>query len=329
MEPKKILVTRQFPESGLNLLRQEGFQLTAWAKDRPMTPTELVDNCQGHQGLFCTVTDAISQKFLDKCNQLEIISQYAVGYDNIDVDHATSLGIPIAYTPDIMTEATADVAFGLMIATARKMFFSHKLILKGEWGPFKPKANLGFELTGKTLGVFGMGRIGIAMAKRCRRAYGMNILYCNRSPYPEVEKDLGAQKVNFKTLLEKSDVVSVHCPLTAETKGIFGKTAFEQMKSSAIFINTARGQVHNQVDLIEALDKGEIWGAGLDVADPEPMKNDNPLLFMENTCVLPHIGSATHEARDGMSKLAAENIIEFYRTGSATNIINPQVFNKH
>lgn len=325
MEQKRILVARQFPETGLELLEKEGFQLTCWPNDRPMTPAELVENCQGHHALFCTVTEAINREFLDQCRHLEIISQYAVGYDNIDVDHATRLGIPVGNTPDVMTEATADIAFGLMIATVRKMFFNHKLISKGEWRYFRPKANLGMELAGKTLGIFGMGRIGMAMARRCQGAYGMNVLYCNRNPYPKAEKELAAHRVDFKALLAQSDVVSAHCPLNHESSGIFDQAAFKQMKPSAVFINTARGPVHNQTDLVAALADGEIWGAGLDVTDPEPMEKDNPLLSMENVCVLPHIGSATQEAREGMSRLAAENIIEFYRTGSASNVINHQV----
>lgn len=328
MKPKKILVTRQFPDMGLDLLEQEGFELTRWSEDRPMTPAELVDNCQGHQALLCTVTEAIDRNFLDRSRHLDIISQFAVGYDNIDVDYATNLGIPIGNTPGVMTEATADIAFGLMIATVRKMFFSHKLISNGKWGYFRPKGHLGMELTGKTLGIFGMGRIGRAMARRCRGAYDMEILYCSRNSCPKAEKDLDARRMNFKELLGQSDVVSAHCPLTPETSGIFNKAAFKQMKSSTIFINTARGPVHNQADLIAALADGEIWGAGLDVTDPEPMDRNAPLLSMENVCVLPHIGSATREARDGMSRLAAENIIEFYRTGSAPHVVNPQVLSQ-
>lgn len=326
MESKRIVITRQFPETGLSLLEQNGFELTRWPEDRPMTPEELVENCRGHQVLFCTVTEAINRAFLDQCSHLEFISQFAVGYDNIDVDYATSLGIPVGNTPDVMTEATADIAFGLMIATARKMFFSHKLILNGEWGYFRPKVNLGMELTGKSLGIFGMGRIGKAMARRCKGAYNMDILYCNRTPCSDVEKNLDAQKVEFKVLLERSDIISVHCPLTPETKGIFDQAAFKLMKSTSLFINTARGQVHNQPDLFAALTTGEIWGAGLDVTDPEPMDKNNPILSLQNVCVLPHVGSATQEARDGMSRLAAENIIEFYKTGSGPNVINRQAF---
>ncbi len=325
MDPlKKVLVTRKFPVIGLELLEKNGFELTLWHQERPMTPDELSQNAQGHQALMCTLSDAVNQKFLDQCPRLEIISQFAVGYDNIDVAYATARSIPVGYTPDVMTEATADIAFGLMIATARKMFFNHKLILDGGWDFFRPRAHLGMEPSGKTLGIFGMGRIGMAMARRCKGAYGMDILYCNRNPYPAAEKELDARRVDFKDLLAQSDVVSAHCPLTPETKGVFDKAAFKRMKPSAIFINTARGAVHHQSDLLNALKDRDIWGAGLDVTDPEPMAKDHPLLSMENVCVLPHIGSATKEARNGMSLLAAENIIEFYKTGTVPHVVNPQ-----
>lgn len=325
---KKILVTRKFPEIGMNLLEQEGFDLTLWTRDRPMTPTELGDLSLDHQALLCTLGDRIDQGFLETCHHLEIISQFAVGYDNIDVAAATRLGIPIGFTPDVMSEATADIAFGLMIATARKMFFLHKTILRGDWGYFNPTGHLGMELKGKTLGIFGLGRIGMRMAQRCKNAYGMKILYHNRKPDKGAEAELKAVRVSFEDLLAQSDVVSVHCVLSPETRGLFDREAFRRMKPTAIFINTARGGIHNEPDLIQALLAQEIWGAGLDVTDPEPMAADNPLLSMETVCVLPHVGSGTHEARDGMSRLAAENIIEFYRTGALTHAVNPNVLKK-
>ena len=208
------------------------------------------------------------------------------------------------------------------------MFFLHKKILKGEWGQFRPTADLGIELKGKTLGIFGMGNIGFEMAKRCRGAFEMEIIYCSRSPKPLAEELLDAGRVNFDELLERSDVLSVHCSLNGETRGIFDRNAFRRMKRSAVFINTSRGPVHNERDLREALEAGEIWGAGLDVTDPEPMSADHPLLNMENVAILPHVGSGTVEAREGMSRLAAENIIEFYRSGRVPNAVNPEVFRK-
>lgn len=328
IKDKKILVTRRFPDNGIDLLRERGGKLTLWPEDRPMTPGELAHQAQGHQALLCTLTDRIDAGFLETCAHLDMISQFAVGYDNIDVACATQLGIPVGYTPDVMTEATADIAFGLMIACARKMFFMHKKIIRGEWGYFDPKGHLGLELSQKTLGLFGMGRIGMAMARRCKGAFQMDVIYCSRSANPEAERSLGARRVGFGELVSQSDVISAHCVLSPETKGVFNRAAFQQMKSTALFINTARGPVHNESDLTQALATGEIWGAGLDVTDPEPMDKDNPLLAMENVCVLPHIGSATQTARQGMSGMAARNIISFYETGTIPHIVNPEVLHR-
>ncbi|MCP4114752.1 MAG: D-glycerate dehydrogenase [Desulfobacteraceae bacterium] len=322
---KKILVTRIFPEAGIKQLEAQGFELTLWTGDSPMTPYELVKHSMDHQALLCTIGDRIDRPFLEKCRHLDIISQYAVGHDNIDVKAATDLGIPVGFTPDVMSEATADIAFGLMIAASRKMFFLHKTILKGEWGYFNPTANLGMELKGKTLGILGLGRIGVKMAERCKNAYGMEVIYHNRRSNKAAEKALNATLVGFDELLAKSDVLSVHCVLSDETRGRFDRAAFKKMKPTAIFINTARGQVHREPDLIKALESNEIWGAGLDVTDPEPMAKDNPLLSMETVAVLPHVGSGTMEARDAMSRLAAENIIEFYRSGTLPHMVNPEV----
>lgn len=290
-----------------------------------MTAEELVRHAGAHDALLCTLTERIDRGFLDECPHLDIISQFAVGYDNIDVSRATELNIPVGFTPDAMADATADIAFGLMIATARKMVFLHKRIGEGKWGYFRPRAHLGVELFGKTLGIFGMGRIGMKTAQRCKGAYGMNILYNSRKRHKNAEEKLDASFVDFDGLLEKSDILSAHCALTSETRGIFNHRAFSKMKQAAIFINTARGPIHNEPDLIRALEAGEIWGAGLDVTDPEPMAPDNPLLFMENVCVLPHVGSGTREARDAMSVMAADNIIEFYKHGRVPHIVNPDV----
>ena len=328
MNDKKILLTRQFPEIGAEMLNEAGFSVTVWPEDQPMAQDELIEQAKNHNALYCTVTEKIDQKFLNACSHLDIISQFAVGFDNINVAEATKLGIAISNTPNAMAEATADTAFGLMIAASRKMFFMHKQILKGEWGYFKPKTNLGQELNNKTLGIYGMGKIGMAMAKRCKGAYNMKIIYCDPIPNTKANEELQATYVDFKTLLSESDVITLHCPLTAETKGLFNKEAFLQMKTSSIFINTARGPIHNEQDLIDALKSGIIWGAGLDVTNPEPINVDNPLLQMENVAVLPHIGSATIKARHEMARSAAMNIIAFYKHNKARNIVNPEVMKK-
>jgi glyoxylate reductase len=321
----KVFVSSVLPEIGIDMLRKANFNLITWNENAPIPQDLLIKNAKQCNALLSTLTGRIDAHFLNECSHLEIISQFGVGYDNINVAEATRLGIPVGNTPGVLTDATADIAFGLMIAASRKMFFMHKKIEKGQWKYFTPTSNLGMELKHKTLGIFGLGRIGIEMAKRCKGAYEMDIIYYNRKQNVEAERLLDAKYVSFEELLAQSDILSVHSVLSAETKGIFNKSAFEKMKPTSIFINTSRGGVHNEEDLIDALNTGSIWGAGLDVTNPEPMDQNNPLLNMENVAVLPHIGSATIEARNGMSRLAAENIIEFYRSGQVPNLVNPEV----
>jgi glyoxylate reductase len=321
---KKVLITRIIPSIAKQILADAGFDVTVWDGD-PMTADELIRESKKVNALLSLGSNKIDKAFLNQCRHLEVIAQFAVGYDNIDVPEATRLGIPISNTPDVLSAATADVAFGLMINVSRKMFYHHKSILQGKWKQFEPLKDLGVELTGKTLGIFGLGRIGMVMAQRCKGAFNMDVIYHNRSRNLEAEQKLGARWVSLVDLMKQSDVVSVHCALSAETKGIFNHDVFQRMKSSAIFINTSRGAIHNEQDLIEALTSGTIWGAGLDVTNPEPMQPNNPLLSMPNVAVLPHIGSATVEARNGMARLAAENIIGFYRDRKMPTCLNPEV----
>jgi glyoxylate reductase len=324
----KVFITRDIPSIGIDLLKKEGFIVSVWPHDRPIPFDELIKGAKEATAVICLGTDRISKDFLQECNHLDIISLLAVGYDNIDVAKANELGIPLGYAPGAMSNATADIAFGLMIAVSRKFFYMHKKIAKGEWTHFRPKANLGMELKNKTLGIFGLGRIGMEMAKRCRGAYDMKVIYTNRKPNEEAERMFGAKKVSFEDLLAQSDVISVHSALNEETRGIFNKSSFAKMKPTSIFINTARGPVHDEEDLVEALNTGTIWGAGLDVTNPEPMKPANPLLEMENAAILPHIGSATIEARNEMSRMAAMNIIEFYKGNKIPTQINAEVNKK-
>ena len=320
----KVFVTRDLPGVGIELLKKEGFHVSVWPHDRPMSAGEIIEEGKKAHAVLTLLTDVINAEFLNACAHLDIISQFAVGYDNINIPEATKLGIAVGYTPGAMSDATADTAFGLMIATSRKMFYMHKRIAKGEWTFFRPKADLGIELKNKTLGIFGLGRIGLQMAIRCKGAYNMKIIYHNRKPNRDADKLLGASLVSFSELLSQSDVLSVHCALNNETRGVFDQTAFSKMKPTSIFVNTARGGIHNEKDLVEALNVGKIWGAGLDVTNPEPMDANNPLLSMPNVAVLPHIGSATEEARNEMSRLAAMNIIEFYKYNRISNVVNPE-----
>jgi len=322
---KKVLITRIIPDIAFNKLTEAGFDVTVWKEDTPMTQEQLIEASKKVNALLPLGANKLNKEFFSECNHLDVIAQFAVGYDNIDVAEATRLKIPVGNTPDVLSDATADTAFGLMIVVSRKMFFHHKTIERGEWKQFEPLKNLGIELTGKTLGIFGLGRIGMVMAQRCQGAYNMKVIYHSRNRNLEAEKLYHATWVSFDDLLKESDVLSVHSVLSSETQGLFNKSVFTKMKRSALFINTSRGGVHNEEDLIDALQTGVIWGAGLDVTNPEPMHPDNPLLTMPNAAVLPHIGSATEEARTGMARIAAENIIEFYKTGKMIYCVNPEV----
>lgn len=322
----KVFITRVIPQAGKDLLLAAGFTIEEWTEKRNLTPAELIAHCSDADALLSAGSNKIDAAFLDAATHLKVIALHAVGYDNVDIAAATKHGIPVGNTPGVLTSATADTAFLLMLATSRKAFYLHKRIIRGEWNFFEPTANLGISLEGKTLGIFGMGSIGQTMARRCKAAYGMKIIYHNRRRDATTEAELGAEYVDFNTLLQQSDVLSVHAPLTPETEGKFNAAAFAQMKSTAIFVNTARGSLHNEPDLIAALEGGQIWGAGLDVTNPEPMHPDNILLQMPNVCVLPHIGSATQETRDAMAILAARNIIAGLRGERLPAVVNGEVY---
>ncbi|RZM29817.1 MAG: D-glycerate dehydrogenase [Pedobacter sp.] len=321
----KVFITRVIPETGRKLLLDAGLTLTEWKEKRNLTTSELIAQCQQHDALLSVSTTIGAEVFL-ACSNLKAIALMSVGFDHVDLDAATQAGIPVSNTPGVLSGATADAAFLLMLATSRKAFFQHKKIAKGNWNFFEPTADLGIELNGATLGVFGLGNIGVEMARKCVGAYGMHVIYHNRNRNWEAEQKLNAKYVSFEELLEQSDVLSVHTALTPETKGKFDREAFSKMKDNAIFVNTARGGIHNENDLLEALQEGLIWGAGLDVTNPEPMDANNPLLDLPNVSVLPHIGSATVETRNAMAQLAAKNIIAGLHGKQLPNIINPQVY---
>ena len=320
-----VFITRQIPEVGVKLLRDAGFTVTEHREKREITDEELIRFCKKSDALL-NAGSAIDSNFLQNCSHLKVIALMSVGYEKVDMATATKLKIPISNTPGVLSKATSDVAFLLMLAVSRKAFFMHQSILNGNWNFYEPTANLGIELYGKTLGIFGLGKIGFELAIKCKAAFGMQIIYHNRNHNEDAEKELGAQYVSFEELLKKSDVLSLHSNLSGETKGLFNKEVFRLMKPTSIFINTGRGALHNETDLLSALQKGDIWGAGLDVTNPEPMSKDNPLLTMPNVCILPHIGSATQEAREAMAKMAAVNIIAGLQNKRLPNIVNKEVY---
>jgi len=322
----KVFINKNIPEAGIKLLQDKGINFTINPTENVLSRKEFIKICQEHDALLSVGTNKLDEDFFEQVPNLKGIALFSVGFDAVNIPSANSRKIPVGNTPDVLSRATSDVAFLLMQSVARKSFFNHKRILNDDWGSFDPLANLGQELYGKTLGIFGLGRIGIEMAKKCKAAFGMNIIYHNRSHNEAAEKELDAKYVDFETLLAESDVLSVHSNYSEENNELFNKNTFAKMKKNAIFINTARGKFQNEDDLFHALTNNIIWGAGLDVTNPEPMKFDNPLLSLPNCCVLPHIGSATYEARNGMAVCAAQNIIALFENKKMPFCVNEEVY---
>lgn len=305
----KVFASRIIPEKGIKLLQEAGCEVVQYQAKVHPSQEELISTCQGFDALISAGPNKLNRHFFEQCAHLRAVALYSVGYDNVDVQAAHKLGVQVGNTPGVLSNSTADVAFLLMLAVARKAIFMHSRIRTGDWGFYEPTAHLGVELNNKTLGIVGLGRIGFAMAKKCVGAYDMKVIYHNRNRNAEAEQMFGAQWVTFDELLHQSDVLSVHSNLSDQTKGLFDYRAFGKMKHNSIFVNTARGGIHNEEDLLRALQDGLIWGAGLDVTNPEPMHKDHPLLALPNVCVLPHIGSATTETRDAMAVIVAKNVL--------------------
>ncbi|SIS63305.1 Lactate dehydrogenase [Chryseobacterium ureilyticum] len=325
----KVFINKRIPEIGVEILKQAGLQITL-PENENLSYEEWLKYCQNADVILNIGGDFKYDKaFFDACPNIKAIALYSVGFDHVDIREANQRSIPIGNTPDVLSRATSDVAFLLMQSVARRASYNFQKVKEGNWGAFDPLHALGQELYGKTLGIFGLGRIGYQMAEKCRKAFDMEIIYHNRSHNEEAEIALGAKYVSFDELIRNSDVLSIHANFTPEHKNLFNYSVFEKMNPNAIFINTARGGFQNEQDLYKALTEGKIWGAGLDVTNPEPMSADNPLLELSNVCVLPHIGSATIEARNGMARLAAENIVAFFNGDKMPYCANPEVYADH
>ncbi len=307
MKNYKVVISRNIVGPATEIFNKNNTEVVVWDKQETITKGQLIDLTKDADALISMLADQIDKEFIDQCPNLKVISNYAVGFNNIDVAYATEKGIKVGNTPDVLTDATADIAFSLLINVARRIKESSNELDK--WQTWEPMGYLGPRLKGKTVGIVGMGRIGQAMAYKCHFGWDMNVLYTANTPKLDAEKAMGAKRVELDQLLKESDFISLHCPLTPETKHLFNKEAFKKMKNSSIFINTARGDVVVQEDLIEAIKSKEIWGAGLDVTTPEPLPMDNPLHQLKNVVITPHIGSADFESRAEMSELCAENII--------------------
>lgn len=321
----KVFLNKPIPEAGMQLLQND--EISILIPEKPdLSRAEWLEYCQKSDVVLSVGKNDFDKEFFEKCPNVKAIALFSVGYDNVDILEANKRNIPVGNTPDVLSRATSDVAFLLMQSVGRRASFNFEKVKNGTWRTFNPMENLGQELYGKTLGVYGLGRIGYEMALKCQRAFDMKIIYHNRKPNPELEEKLQAKYVSFEELIATSDVLTIHANYTEEQNQLFNLSVFEKMKSNAIFINTARGGFHNENDLYKALTSEIIWGAGLDVTNPEPMKSSSELLNLSNVCVLPHIGSATYEARNGMAKCAAENIVAFVNGQTMPFVVNKEVY---
>ena len=293
----RCFVTRRLPGPALGRLAAV-HEVNIWPSPLPPTQAELTDHVRDAEGLLSLLTDRVDAALIERAPRLRAISNYAVGYDNIDLRAAAARGIPVGHTPDVLTDATADLAFALLMAAARKLPDAIAEVRAGESRPWEPTHDLGADVHGATLGIVGFGRIGRAVAERAR-GFEMEVIHA----------DTRGDRAPFTELLERSDFVSLHWPLTPETYHLIDEAALQRMRPTAILVNTARGGIVDQRALARALHEGVIAGAALDVTDPEPLPVDDPLLRAPNLIVVPHIGSATHSARERMADLAVDNLL--------------------
>lgn len=323
---KKVLVTGNIPRQVVESL-EKFFTVSVHTEDKPMERDKLTDAVRDANGLMSMITDNVNEDLMYRAPYLEMIANMAVGYNNIDVDAATRRGLPVSNTPGVLTDTTADVAFTLILSTARRVVEGDRMVREGRFLYWAPFLFLGTEVTGKTLGIIGMGRIGKAVARRAR-GFNMRIIYNNRQRLDSrEEQEINAEYADMQTLLATADYVSVHVPLMAETKHLISKKELSMMKRTAFLINTSRGPVVDEVALVECLREKGIAGAGLDVYENEPAIAPG-LDKLENVVLLPHVGSATLETRTKMAVMAAENLIAGLSGRTPPNLINPEVLSR-
>jgi glyoxylate reductase len=317
----RVFVTRRLPgDAPLERLRA-GAEVDVWEHELPPARDELIARAQGRSGLLTMLTERVDGDLLDACPTVEVVANMAVGYDNIDVPAATARGVLVTNTPDVLTDTSADMAFALLLAAARRVNEGERQVGSGKWGTWQPDWMLGRDVHHATLGIVGPGRIGRAVARRAH-GFDMRVLYCGRREVADFPGD----RVSFEDLLEQSDFVSVHVPLNAETERMFNADAFRRMQRTAIFVNTARGGVVDQAALREALVSGEIAAAGIDVMTPEPLPPDDPLLEAPNLVVTPHLGSATQQTRIKMAELAVDGLLTTAAGERPRNLVNPEAW---
>ena len=318
----KVFVTRVIRDAGLTLVN-DFCNAEVWQDELPPSREVLLEKVRGVDGLLCLLTDRIDGELLDAAGpQLKVVSNHAVGFDNVVVPDATARGVPVGNTPGILTDATADFAFALLMAAARRLTEAERYLRNGQWKTWGPSILLGADMVGKTLGLVGFGRIGRAVAKRAS-GFDMRVIYYSPGATPEH----GATPVDsLDELLRESDFVSLHTPLTDATRKMVNADFLEKMKRNAILVNTSRGPVVDQDALYQALKSSQIFAAALDVTDPEPLPMDSPLLTLENCLIVPHIASASEKTRDDMALLAANNLISGLKGERLPHCVNPEVY---
>ena len=311
----KIFITREIPEVGLTLLKKNGFDIKVYSKDRAIPRKEFLDKIKDCYALIPLLTEKIDKEAIDKMRNCKIIANFAVGFNNIDVEYAKSKGIVVTNTPDVLTDSTADLAISLALSCARRIPEAQKFVKAKKFKGWKPKLFLGVELNDKYFGILGAGRIGTAVAKRAH-AFGCKIIYYSDLKNSVIEKKYGAKKESLTSLLKKSDFISIHLPLNKHTYNLLNESNLNLLKKSVVLINTARGEIVDEKILISLLREKRIFAAGLDVYENEP-KIKKEFYNLNNAILLPHIGSATKESRDAMAILAAKNVISVLKGKSA------------
>ena len=319
----KVFVTRKIPEPGLEILRKK-FEIEVNPYDRALSKEEIIKGLKGKDGFLCLLTDSIDADVINSEPKLKMISSYAVGYNNIDVKAATKRGIPVSNTPGVLTDATSDMAWALLFSVARRIVEADKFTRAGKFKGWGPMLMHGQDVTNKTLGVVGAGRIGTAFALKSK-GFNMNVLYVDEKKNETLEKEVNAKKVTFDELLKKSDFISLHVPLIPSTHHLIGEKELKMMKKNAVLINTSRGPVVDEQALVFALKEKQIFGAGLDVYEHEPEITEE-LKKLDNVVLQPHSSSATIETRTKMAVMAAENMVEGLKGEIPTNCVNKEVF---
>jgi D-3-phosphoglycerate dehydrogenase len=320
-----VYITRRIPQPAIDLLKSE-CDVDINPEDTAVAQTELLTKVKGKNGILCLLTDTIDEQVIEAADRAKVFANFAVGYDNIDVDAATRRGILVTNTPGVLTDTTAELAWALVFAAARRTAEADRFTREGRFVGWSPTLLLGQDITGKTLGVVGAGRIGTAFAEKSR-GFRMKILYHDVEPNADFEKRTGGTYVSLETLLEQSDVISLHVPLTQTTLHLIGENELAKMKNTTILVNTSRGPVVDEQALAEALKNGQIAGAGLDVYEEEP-KVHPALLTLDKVVLAPHIGSASVETRTKMAVMAAENLLAALRGEVPRNLVNPDALTK-